>query len=203
MTTAVHLEGPAASGPAEGPERSDFLPYLARKVGAACVSFFMLLVVGFIIFSLMPADPVSALTRGRPTSDAQMSHLRHELGLDQPLWERFFTFVGHTLTGNLGYSYEYHQSVSSLMADRIWPTLLLMGTSTLISIWLGMWLGMRPTLGKSLVVPYTLKVQDRTVQGRTLLIETDEGVATLTVSHVSGDEADKLTKSILDNVDAL
>ena len=59
------------------------------------------------------------------------------------------------------------------------------------------------SLGKSLVVPYTLKVQDRTVQGRTLLIETDEGVATLTVSHVSGDEADKLTKSILDNVDAL
>ena len=59
------------------------------------------------------------------------------------------------------------------------------------------------SLGKSLVVPYTLKVQDRTVQGRTLLIETDDGVATLTVSHVSGDEADKLTKAILDNVDAL
>jgi len=59
------------------------------------------------------------------------------------------------------------------------------------------------SLGKSLVVPYTLKVQDRTVQGRTLLIETDDGVATLTVSHVSGDEADKLTTSILDNVDAL
>jgi peptide/nickel transport system permease protein len=72
-----------------------------------------------------------------------MTHLRHELGLDQPVWERFLTFVGHTLTGNLGYSYEYHQSVSSLVADRIWPTLLLMGSSTLISIWLGIWLGIR------------------------------------------------------------
>jgi hypothetical protein len=59
------------------------------------------------------------------------------------------------------------------------------------------------SLGRSLVVPYTLKVQDRTVQGRTLLIETDDGVATLTVSHVSADEADKLAKAILDNVDAL
>jgi peptide/nickel transport system permease protein len=143
VTNVVPLEVPAVSGPEEGPERSDFLPYLARKVGAACVSFFMLLVVGFVIFSLMPADPVSALTRGRPTSDAQMSHLRHELGLDQPLWERFLTFVGHTLTGNLGYSYEYHQTVSSLIAERLWPTLLLMGSSTLISIWLGMWLGIR------------------------------------------------------------
>ena len=53
------------------------------------------------------------------------------------------------------------------------------------------------------MVPYTLKVQDRTVQGRTLLIETDDGVATLTVSHVSADEADTLAKAILDNVDAL
>lgn len=103
----------------------------------------MLLLVGFIIFNLMPSDPVSALTRGRPTSDAQMDTLRHELGLDQPFYERFFTFVGHTLTGDLGYSSEYHQSVSSLIADRLWPTLLLLGSSTLISIWLGMWLGIR------------------------------------------------------------
>ena len=45
--------------------------------------------------------------------------------------------------GDLGYSYEYHQTVASLIADRLWPTLLLMGTSTLISIGLGMWLGIR------------------------------------------------------------
>ena len=84
MSVGVPLEAPTVSGPEEGPERSDFPVYLARKVGAAVVSFVMLLVVGFIIFSLMPSDPVSALTRGRPTSDAQMNQLRHDLGLDQP-----------------------------------------------------------------------------------------------------------------------
>jgi peptide/nickel transport system permease protein len=143
VTIANLPEVSTAFGPERGPKRSDLGSYLARKTAAALVSFFMLLVIGFVIFSLIPADPVSALTRGRPTSDAQMTHLRHQLGLDQPWWERFFTFVGHTLTGNLGYSYEYHQSVSSLIADRLWPTLLLMGSSTLISIWLGVWLGIR------------------------------------------------------------
>lgn len=143
MTIPTQLEIPIGSGPEEGPERSDFLPYFARKVGAAAVSFIMLLLVGFIIFNLMPSDPVSALTRGRPTSDAQMTNLRHELGLDQPFYERFVRFVGHTLTGDLGYSYEYHQSVSSLIGERLWPTMLLMVSSTLISIWLGMWLGIR------------------------------------------------------------
>jgi len=44
VTTVVHLDVPTDSGPEKGPERSGFLPYLARKTGAACVSFFMLLV---------------------------------------------------------------------------------------------------------------------------------------------------------------
>ncbi len=48
--------------------------------------------------------------------------------------------------------------------------------------------------GKSLVVPYTLKVQDVTVQGRSILLETPDGVATLTVSHVSEAAADTLTR---------
>jgi hypothetical protein len=55
-------------------------------------------------------------------------------------------------------------------------------------------------LGRSLVVPYTVKVKDQIVQGRTVLVETDEGVATLTVSHVSSKQADELTEAILADV---
>jgi peptide/nickel transport system permease protein len=120
-----------------------FPAYLIRKIGAALVSFFVLLVIGFVIFSVMPQNPVAALTRGRPTSDAQQEALRHSLGLDQPWLQRFLTYVGHILTGNLGYSWEYQQPVASLIASRLWPTILLMGTSTIISVVLGLWLGIR------------------------------------------------------------
>lgn len=120
---------------------SDFLSYLLNKIGAAIVSFFVLLVIGFIIFSLMPSNPVAALTRGRVTSTAQQQFLLKSFGLDQPWYERFFTFVGHTLSGNLGYSWGYSQPVSSLIVSRLGPTLLLMGASTIISIVLGLWLG--------------------------------------------------------------
>jgi len=140
-------EGGAGSDPdpRAGPRstRSDLLAYLARKVAAAVVSFGVLLVIGFVIFSLMPSNPVATLTRGRPTSTRQMQFLREQLGVDQPVWQRFLTFVGHTLQGNLGYSWQYRQTVTSLIQERIWPTLLLMGTSTLISIGLGLWLGIR------------------------------------------------------------
>ena len=57
--------------------------------------------------------------------------------------------------------------------------------------------------GKSLVVPYSLKLPTGTIQGRSILLETPDGIATLTVSHASKAEADKLTKAILDNVATL
>ncbi|MFD8531588.1 ABC transporter permease [Streptosporangium canum] len=124
-------------------KRSGFLPYLGSKLAAALVSFFVTLVIGFVIFSLMPADPVRTLTRGRPTSEAQLAQIRVQLGLDDPIWERFLTFVGNTLKGELGYSWQFQQSVSSLVADRLGPTLLLMGTAAVLSIALGLWLGIR------------------------------------------------------------
>jgi peptide/nickel transport system permease protein len=132
------LESPPAGGASS---RRDFLHYLIRKVAAAVASFAVLLVIGFIIFSLMPSDPVATLTRGRPTSAKQMAFLIKQLGLNQPVWERFGHFVANTLQGHLGYSWQFQTPVATLIAQRLWPTLLLMGSSMVVSVALGMWLG--------------------------------------------------------------
>jgi len=132
------LEAPPSGG-ASGAR--DFAHYLATKVVAALVSFVGLLVVGFIIFSLMPSNPVEALTRGRPTSAKQIAFLTKELGLNQPIWERFGHYVANTLQGHLGYSFQFDTPVSTLIAQRLWPTILLMGSATIVSVLLGMWLG--------------------------------------------------------------
>jgi peptide/nickel transport system permease protein len=117
--------------------------YLAGKAGAALISLVLLLVAGFVIFDLMPANPVEALTRGRVTNAAQVAALAQQLGVNQPVWERFGHYVADTVTGNLGYSWQLEAPVATLIAQRLWPTLLLMGSSTIISILLGMWLGIR------------------------------------------------------------
>ena len=137
---------PADRGPARAATRSggaELFAYLTRKLSAAIVSFSVLLVIGFIIFNLMPADPIAALTRGRPTSAAQQAFLRKELGLNQSVLQQFGHFVWNTLRAKLGYSWQFQQPVSSLIASRLWPTILLMGVSTVISIAAGMWLGIR------------------------------------------------------------
>jgi peptide/nickel transport system permease protein len=132
------LEVPPSGG-ASGAR--DFAHYLTRKLAAAVISFVMLLVLGFVIFSLMPSDPVESLTRGHATSARQMQFLIKQLGLNQPVWERFGHFVANTLQGHLGYSWQFETPVSTLVAQRLWPTILLMGSSTIVSILLGMWLG--------------------------------------------------------------
>lgn len=148
LLDAGHLPEPA---PGAGPGPADArraphppgLGYLGTKLLGALVSFMVTLVIGFILFNLMPADPVRTMTRGRPVSPDEMARLRAQLGLDRPVWDRFLTYLNDTAHGRLGYSWQYQQSVASLVMSRLGPTLLLMGTSFVISVALGLWLGVR------------------------------------------------------------
>lgn len=134
---------PAATTPERRSGVPDFLSYVGRKLAAAIISFAVLLVIGFVIFSVMPSDPLEALTRGRPTSAAQLAFLRKQLGLDQPVMVRFGHFVLNTLQGHLGYSWQFQEQVSTLIGQRLWPTLLLTGSSMIVSAVFGIWLGIR------------------------------------------------------------
>lgn len=143
LEVATEIGGAEAIAPGAGRARSTFPRYLASKLVTAAISFLFTLVLGFVMFSLMPSDPVHTLTRGRPTSAAQLAELRKELGVDLPRWEQFLHFVNQVIHGRLGYSYQFSQQVTSLIAERLWPTILLTGSATIISIVLGLWLGVR------------------------------------------------------------
>ena len=53
------------------------------------------------------------------------------------------TFLQNTVNGDLGYSLLYRGPVSEVLADRLWPTLLLVGTSTVLAALIGVWMGIR------------------------------------------------------------
>jgi peptide/nickel transport system permease protein len=139
----VTLAAGAGTAPAARRRQRIGWGYLGRRVLMSAESFLVTLIIGFIVFSLVPSDPAQSLARAQTVTPEQMADLRRQLGLDQPIIVRFFKFLGNTLTGNFGYSWEYRQSVSSLISSAIGPTLLLMGCATLISVLLGLWLGIR------------------------------------------------------------
>ncbi|MBO0805558.1 MAG: ABC transporter permease [Nocardiopsaceae bacterium] len=103
----------------------------------------MLLVVGYLIFSVIPSDPLEALTRGRRVSPAQLAFLRKQLGLDQSPLQRFGEYVWNTVQGHLGYSWQFQTPVATLIGQRLWPTLLLTGSAMIVAAVVGMWLGVR------------------------------------------------------------
>jgi peptide/nickel transport system permease protein len=81
-------------------------------------------IITFFLIHLIPGDPVHQMLGNHYTPEAG-AELRRTLGLDQPLWNQYLTFMGNLLHGNLGNSFYYQASVTSLVAPRIEPSLWL------------------------------------------------------------------------------
>ncbi|MEU6726009.1 ABC transporter permease [Nonomuraea wenchangensis] len=146
MTTPLESTEPAvqAAGPADDrPARRGTLRYAASKAGGALFSIAMVIIGTFFLFRMLPGDPVRNLAQGRNMTPAQLDLERRRLGLDKPLIDQFFDFVGKTLRLDLGTSYEYKRPVLDLIGERIGPTLLLAGTGLVIAVSLGIWQGTR------------------------------------------------------------
>ena len=116
---------------------------LAGRLGGAAVSLLMVAVLGFFLFRVVPGDPVVSMTRGRPTTAAMQAELRTQFGLDRPLVEQFWRYFTGLLQGDMGTSFTFRRPVADVILERLGPTLLLVGTSTLIAVVLGLWLGVR------------------------------------------------------------
>ncbi|MCH4250188.1 MAG: ABC transporter permease [Microbacteriaceae bacterium] len=122
---------------------ASWLKYAGKKAGGALISLVMVIILGFFAFKILPGDPVATMAREHQMSAAQMAQLRAQYGLDKPLIVQFWNYLVNVFTGQFGESYVYHQSVSSLIGQYFWPTILLTGTSAVIAIALGLWLGQK------------------------------------------------------------
>jgi peptide/nickel transport system permease protein len=143
--TVVAADPSAAAAEAEQarPRRRGFGRYAGAKVLGALGSLLFMLVVNFFLFRVLPGDPARTLGRGRLSTPEQLEEFNRTYGLDQPLLEQFVTYLKNLVHGDLGYSITYHKDVSEILGDRLWPTLLLVGTSTVLAALVGVWLGIR------------------------------------------------------------
>jgi peptide/nickel transport system permease protein len=101
------------------------------------------LVFNFFLFRVIPGDPADLLVRGTDVfNPPPLKLITRELGLDKPLPQQFLIYAEDTLTLNFGRSFSFRgQDVKSVIAERIWPTLLLVGTSTIASAAIGLVIG--------------------------------------------------------------
>jgi peptide/nickel transport system permease protein len=106
----------------------------------------LLFVLGFnfFLFRIMPGDPVQLLLRGTSALTPEViAELERDLGLDQPIPQQFVTYLGDMTTGNWGRSLATGDPVLTTIGERMGPTMLLVGLSTIASAVLGLLIGIR------------------------------------------------------------
>jgi len=112
------------------------------KVLGALLTLAFVLVFNFFLFRVVESNPVDALYRGRNLSATQKVNLEERFGVDKPMPEQFIRYVGQTVKLDFGYSFKSARPVRSEIAHAVWPTVWLVGLSTLLSALIGVWLGM-------------------------------------------------------------
>ncbi|MCD8011697.1 MAG: ABC transporter permease [Lachnospiraceae bacterium] len=106
--------------------------YILKRILIAIPVLFGITLIDYGIMCLA-GSPLEML-QGPRVSEAAVQAKAIALGLDKPFYVQYFVWLGQILQGNLGYSIKSYQSVSSMIASHLGPTLLLMGVSLIVSL---------------------------------------------------------------------
>jgi hypothetical protein len=119
--------------------------YLARRLPQLLAVLFAVTLLTFLSLNLL-GDPLKSVL-GPQYGDAKVrAQARADLHLDDPIPTRYVRWLGHAATGDLGRSYDSHESVSAILSKRIPVSLLLMLYAQLLALAIGTALGVRDGL---------------------------------------------------------
>jgi peptide/nickel transport system permease protein len=114
--------------------------YVARRLALTILTLWLITVTVFVITNVLPGNP--ALVRlGGVASEEALHAEEQRMGLDRPLLERYFSFVGGAVRGDLGTAYATERPVMSDLADRFPATLELALFATFLAMLVGIPLG--------------------------------------------------------------
>lgn len=111
-----------------------------KKFAALIITLFMVLLLTFLAFQVIPGDPTAHLLGTEATPEARAA-LRAQMGLDRPVLVRYAHWVAGVFRGDFGESYSYHMPVKDMLADKLPLTALLTGLSFLFTLILSVPLG--------------------------------------------------------------
>ena len=114
--------------------------YVVNRVLAAISTLVFVILFNFFLFRVMPGDPIALYTRGRNVDAEQIRALN--AALNRPLGEQLFAYLANPFQSDV-FSVKFSAPVWEVIGPRVYPTLLLVGTATLIATVVGVWLGIR------------------------------------------------------------
>lgn len=120
---------------------SKILNYLIRRTLIAIVLIFLVLVFDFVLFRILPGNPIQLMFSNSYLTHSQYLYLEKQYGFDKPLYIQFWLFIVNISKGNFGISYAYGMPVLTLIIPAILNSLILGIPATVVAIFLGIYTG--------------------------------------------------------------
>jgi peptide/nickel transport system permease protein len=129
--------------------------FLLRRIAHSLAILLGVTFITYALLYLLPADPVQQIA-GRNATPEMLVNIRHQLGLDQPLWLQYLHYLAKLLHGDLGHSYVERTDVSLLLLSRLTPSLQLMVCGIACEIVIGLTFGVLSALRRGSPVDKSL-----------------------------------------------
>ncbi len=115
---------------------------IAARVAWSVGLILAVIVMCFSLVHLAPGDAALVIAGESGAGDPELiEQIREDLGLDDPYLVQLSRYVGDVASGDFGTSYRFNEPVTSLIGDRIWPTILLVTTALVFAIVIGVLVG--------------------------------------------------------------
>lgn len=112
--------------------------YLIKRVLSGLFTIWVATIAVTLLLHVVPGDPVQIMyAQSQSTTPEQLEQIRHNLGLDRPIYEQYFMYMSRVLRGDFGTTIRGTQPVLDLLLGRLPNTLLLAATSLLVTTIIG------------------------------------------------------------------
>jgi len=131
--------------------------FLGRRLVHTLPVIVGITLASFVLIHLVPGDPIRIMLGGK-APQARIDEINHELKLDRPLPQQYLTFVGGATHGDLGQSIILRRPVSSVVGERLGPSIFLLVYGTLIGIVLAVPLGIVSALKRNRLPDHAIRL---------------------------------------------
>ncbi|BCQ34547.1 MULTISPECIES: ABC transporter permease [Erwiniaceae] len=133
-----------------------------RRIGSGLLTLLIVSALVFFITSMLPGDAAQMIL-GQSATPETVAALRQQLGLDQPLIMRYFSWLAGMFQGDFGTSFASNLPVTQLVAQRIPATFQLAVTTTLVSVPLALFIGITAAMKRGSFLDRALVVSTMAV----------------------------------------
>ena len=132
------------------------LKFIVKRLAQTVFVFFIFLTMMFFLIQAQPGDVTNSYVLNPNITPETRELIKMQLGLDKPVWQQYFIYIGNFFQGEFGFSFTNPgRTVVEIIGERLPRTVLLFLTATVLSFYLGFAVGKALTWRKSKFLDYT------------------------------------------------